>query len=573
MKNIRKITALILAVLMLVSVFAGCRSVGGTNSEDGNKTVNLVVYSQLANYNGVLTGWFAEVLKEKFNVEITIIPDADGVYATRMESGDLGDIVVWGNNGKDYKAAAEGGYLLDWEDGGLVEEYGPYIYENMQAALENNRSLTSTGEVYGFGHSVATSVEDHQDFFYTWDVRYDLYKAIGSPEIKDLDDLYDAFVAMKEICPTGDDGNETYAVSIWPDWDGDMVMYVKSTATAYYGYDEFGCGLYSPIDGSFHAALEEDSPYIEMLRWYNKLYNAGLVDPDSPTQTFDKMSEKVENGRTFFSIFNYAGYMTYNTSEHLEAGKGMFSISPEDATPIVYGMSNLGGNRIWSIGSKTQYPELCMQIINWLCTPEGRLTSDYGPKGVCWDYDENGKTYFTELGLKCKKDRNTDMAVETQNQYTGLFGDASNQINNTTWDTNATNPESGELYNCEYWASYLSMDKSEIEKDWMAWASEQTGIDVVTNQDYLGASDYVLVTYPGVSFVPAELDDDLNFKSESIKTVVKNYSYQALVASEAEFDSIIEKARDEVYALGYQELIDFYTVDAARRFAAEQSVY
>ena len=52
----------------------------------------------------------------------------------------------------------------------------------------------------------------------------------------------------------------------------------------------------------------------------------------------------------------------------------MTTLLPDEAVPITYGMSVYGGNRIWSIGAKTQYPELCMAIINWLSTPEGRMT-------------------------------------------------------------------------------------------------------------------------------------------------------------------------------------------------------
>ena len=39
-------------------------------------------------------------------------------------------------------------------------------------------------------------------------------------------------------------------------------------------------------------------------------------DPDSMTQTYDNMIEKVQNGQTFFSIFNYAGSLAYNKEVH-----------------------------------------------------------------------------------------------------------------------------------------------------------------------------------------------------------------------------------------------------------------
>ena len=80
-------------------------------------------------------------------------------------------------------------------------------------------------------------------FFYNWDVRWDLYKQLGYPKVKDLNDFEDLMVKMQKLCPKDDSGNKTYAVSLWPDWDDAMVMYVKATATAYYGYDELGCGL------------------------------------------------------------------------------------------------------------------------------------------------------------------------------------------------------------------------------------------------------------------------------------------------------------------------------------------
>lgn len=88
-----------------------------------------------------------------------------------------------------------------------------------------------------------------------------------------------------------------------------------------------------------------------MLRFFNQLYRAGLLDPNSMTQTYDEMSQKVKNGGVFWGIFNYASSMVYNTDKHLGEGKMMYARVPDEANPIVYGLSTLGGNRIWSVGS------------------------------------------------------------------------------------------------------------------------------------------------------------------------------------------------------------------------------
>ena len=73
---------------------------------------------------------------EKFNVKLNIIPDSDGTYETRMESGDLGDLVIWGNDGDEYLQAVDKGMLFDWNEDDILADYGPYIAEHMQPALE-----------------------------------------------------------------------------------------------------------------------------------------------------------------------------------------------------------------------------------------------------------------------------------------------------------------------------------------------------------------------------------------------------------------------------------------------------
>ena len=151
---------------------------------------------------------------------------------------------------------------------------------------------------------------------YTWDLRWDLYKELGYPEIKTLDDMVDVLGQMKEICPTDDNGKTTYGVSLFNDWDGNLVMFVKSTATAYYGYDEFGFGLYDPEEQVFHPALEENGPYLTCLKFYNNLYQKGLLDPDSQTQGYDGMQEDYQNGGAFLNVFNFLG-STFTTQIHM----------------------------------------------------------------------------------------------------------------------------------------------------------------------------------------------------------------------------------------------------------------
>ena len=127
-KTHTRILALLLSMVMTLSLLTAC---GGNPSTPSNtdtpaspdsqgsaadpaddpllnneETINLTVFSQTANWSGAQTGWGATLLKDKFNIELTIIPDTNGAYQTRMESKNLGDIIIWGSNGEEIGRAS-----------------------------------------------------------------------------------------------------------------------------------------------------------------------------------------------------------------------------------------------------------------------------------------------------------------------------------------------------------------------------------------------------------------------------------------------------------------------------------
>ena len=63
-----------IAILSTATLAISCKGNGNGKSVKPKETVTLDVYSQLANYSGLQTGWFADLMLEKFNVKINIIP-------------------------------------------------------------------------------------------------------------------------------------------------------------------------------------------------------------------------------------------------------------------------------------------------------------------------------------------------------------------------------------------------------------------------------------------------------------------------------------------------------------------
>lgn len=556
---------------LLSMALAGSLVVGMTSTLSGcgskkNGTVTLDIYSMLANYSGIQSGWGADLLKQKFNVKLNYVQSDSGTFDTRMETGDLGDIVVFGNDNNEYVQAVNNKALYNWEEDNLLKDYGPYIKKHLSAALKKNKNLTKqitkgkSDALYGFGGNAAATNDDHQSFIYTWDIRWDLYKQLGYPKVKNLDDLEQLLKDMQKLCPKDDSGNKTYGLSMWPDWDDAMVMYVKAAATAYFGYDELGIGLYDSNTGEYHDALEENGPYLTMLKFFNRLYQDGLIDPDSMTQTVDQVGEKVRNGGVFFSIFNYAGSLVYNSQEHQSAGKMMCSLKPTEASPIVYGMNMQGGDHIWSIGAKSEYPELAMEVINFLSTPEGYMDMQYGPKGECWNYDKNGNTYFTDLGKKCHGNANTKMG----SKHKGKYQDGTIQINNTTWSIDAENPESvkGETYNCESWKSNNEKASCDVEQDWR----DKTGAKTVN--EYMEQGKYTVA--PGTSYSAESKSDELKTTWGQVTDNIKADSWKAIYAkTNKAYDEIVSKMIRTTKKYGYDKCLKWSKDEAAKRRALE----
>lgn len=526
-----------------------------------NETVTLEVYSQLSGYQGEQQGWFAQVLLDKFNMKLNFIYDgSDDFYDRQAKSGSLGDIVIWGTDSDQYHSAIENGLLLDWETDGLLEDYGTYMQEHMKKALEKNRN-NSGGHIYGFGYDVAAQGGEYGDFDYHPDIRWDLYEQIGKPPVKELEDYVEVLKQMKDICPLSDSGKETYGVSLFADWDGDMMMFAKSTCTNFFGMDEFGVGLYDVSDGSFEGCLQEGGSYERVLRFYHALYENGLLDPESRTQGYEGCVQDYQDGAAFFCIFGWLAAPQYNTVFHTADGKMMLPLAAEHQDTLAYGLNENGGNRLWTIGAKTKYPQLVMALMNWLCTPEGRLTQEYGPKGVGWDYDLEKNTCLINLPVN---DAGEDRVMPESSGYTGTWSEGVPQFNNTTWTIHTVNPESnGQTYNTATWPNVMAADVSAVEQRWREENHAENAKEYLSGFKHSISKPH---TYTASSKSP-----ELTEIWSKVTQIIRDGSWDAIFApTEEAFTQTLADMYQQAAAAGYETCVQWCEKEAALRRSLEE---
>ena len=121
----KKLSAAVGLVTAVSLALAGCGSASNSNPDtsDDGKMMTVDVYDDLANYQGIQKGWFAKIVKDKFNMRLNLIaPNVAGggstLFDTRSAAGNLGDLIITGiGNGRASKLIKSG----------LVADMTPYL--------------------------------------------------------------------------------------------------------------------------------------------------------------------------------------------------------------------------------------------------------------------------------------------------------------------------------------------------------------------------------------------------------------------------------------------------------------
>ncbi|WP_239004525.1 extracellular solute-binding protein [Paenibacillus tepidiphilus] len=578
-----KKSLLILVLVCILTVFTTACNSGGNNAADSaspspgqagsegqnngdsqvitdwskEPEVTLSVFSVLANYAGEQPGWFAKLVKDKFNIKLNIIQGSTDRVATQMASGDLGDLVV-GMGGKNYTDSIKAGLLLDWTKDGLIDKYAPNMQKYAPQALEANRKQYGGGtSIYGIGNNVGSGDGPSEGATMTFGpyLRWDLYQELGSPKIQTLDDYLPVLKKMQELQPKSESGKKTYGFSLWSDWDGNFSTLAKVTAQ-FYGYaetDGFNTGdmiLVKADEAKYQPILDEDSYYMKGLKFYFDANQMGLLDPDSLTQKFGDVSNKFKDGQVLFAQFPWL-VNVYNTPDHTSDGKGFALVPFAEEQIYSNGFNPYGSGWLWSIGAKTKHPERVMAFLDWMYSPEGVAEGYHGPKGMSWDVDAEGKPALTELGLQTMYNPDTPIPDEygggVWSDGAGNFG----KLNNGTIITSSINPETGEPYDFNLWTSTLTRNPDPVTKSW------REAMGVLTDKEWFVKNNQVAIMKPFFNGqAPAEEPSDIKLKHSQVGKVIKEFSWKMMFAKDqAEFDSLKQDLLTKAKGLGYDDVI------------------
>ena len=160
-----------------------------------DEELTLEVYDVASNYQGLQSGWYGKILKDKFNLVLNIIApqvagDGEALYQTRTAAGNLGDIVLLDNAD-----------MLECVDVGLIADISAEIgnYPNLMKYQEQIEKFNA-----GIGDgiwAIPTEMNSNGPTAYMAEtvsslprIPWDFYSELGKPELNNLDDLLNVLI-------------------------------------------------------------------------------------------------------------------------------------------------------------------------------------------------------------------------------------------------------------------------------------------------------------------------------------------------------------------------------------------
>ena len=401
MANAKRISALVLAIIMIVAMFAGCNSGKSTATTaaasttaaaavDKKETIEIeVLFSDHDSQPYTEETWMLpKVALEKFNIKMNMnaIPSASWVDKrnTTLASGDLPDIIM----GVDKNVVDEYGALGQYLNFMDYTAYMPNMLTVMEQFPDIKANMPSATEMYGMPGSITTAGNVATSAYFIPMIRADLMADLGLEQWTTYDEFYNVLKALKDANPDS-----------YPFVNRQKIEFIISVFAPGLGINSFPSGLSSTgwtvwnEDSKTFTSLLDETNFKEWVSFMNKLYTDGILDPSYATDDTQTWESKIVSGAGSFACDYFARPemmsaigTTNDPNYSLEA---MLVPTMEGGSQTIFSRLGIGG---WNIvDAKTANPErLCEFIDWWRYTEEGSLLMTYGQEGFTFKKNDDG---------------------------------------------------------------------------------------------------------------------------------------------------------------------------------------
>ncbi len=536
----------------------------GESKAEPIEEVTLDIFFDSAGENPITAGIqenaVAQYIKEQTGVTLNVVIRNSEKEQAMVASGDLYDMNVVGLQ-----------YVTPLIQSGAVQSLDDYLYlapglsENFAGMLNYSRKYQSNGEdkVYAIlarskGEASPLATSRYGNF-----IRWEWYKEAGSPVIGSVDDFLNLLKTIQENHPETESGKKTYGISRFTDWGlnhalSDPVIWKYC---AQYGLNDV-CS-FGIDDLSYINLYNEEHMYWQTARMYFKANQMGLLDPETYTQKNEDYTRKIGEGQVFFSSMEW-DFDAANAELRAQGGQDQFvDILWEDAAQFPAWVSRASefGMSARTIVFSSKCDEAKMKgiarLLEFLFSEDGSRSVMIGPKGVTWDYDENGVAIFTE-DCKQKMAENQGYLLEQgANSYLSIIGQDYDALA-------ATEANKGDYIDLRLNEDYIKENLTPTEKDYSDFYGVEVPLQAATTRQNQST------IYEGyINLMPAEHPTDIQRSMTKISDyLLQNVPVMVFSATQEEFDQKYAEIQAELKNMGYDE-VNAYFEEAWEKAKAE----
>lgn len=415
-KQLTRLTALLAVALFLLAT-AGCNGAtpagtqastapsGQTGASEpaskSNEVVELSIFGVLdatVVTSGAQTDPVAKYIEDNLGIRMNIdVADQSGDLVSKMAAmiatNNLPDIMYFPDANKQLMNAENANELLPINDYLDASSSLNTIPINKFANAYYQKNLSTDGKLYGLG-----TMKGSMGYAFYPDVsnyiRWDLYKKLGYPEIKTWDDLLPVLKQMQDLEPTTKDGKKTYGVGAWFGESGmDFIMtYMPGYTNGVLSLGscwEFDAKTndISPTD----MFTNKDSSFWQCVKWLNKAYQLGILDPNSFTQKRDQYCESANTGRYLWLPQNGLSADLY-FRENGQPEKGFVALAALSQDAFIRCATAPTGQQVLGIAKTCKYPKKAVQLMDFFNSYEGMRIVFNGLEGTNWTMKDGKPT-------------------------------------------------------------------------------------------------------------------------------------------------------------------------------------
>ena len=338
---------------------------------------------------------------EQAGVEIRYIYMTPEEYTAAMSSGSLPDIVATQNN---LATIQENGVALNAAP--YLEEYAPNLLKgDVRLSCDVLKQLSNEEDGFyffpakigynGVGFDTATSQRGYI-------VRWDYYKELGYPPIRNEDDYLNVLLQMHANHPFTEEGYPTYLYGT-TNFSGYDTAFRAELSLDYWVAYKYQNNIFTNEIYDGYTDVEH-SMWWANKAWHNKLFRAGAADGSYDmeifTQTTEQYNAKCARGQYMglHSVKEELYNESVKTNPETLSGYASVPTSAANFYTNVYQLLGNGSGYMWFISANTNHMEEALRFFNCMADPDIVRVMTLGEKGVTWDYDADGVPQMTEYG-------------------------------------------------------------------------------------------------------------------------------------------------------------------------------